>query len=306
MSDLRIFPWQQAGRDRIIITSQETSPAAWGEDLVVRDWDAATPLTIRCTVALDWPGVLADTGLPPGSDIRIGLSWESRGSSRREPGESARADSGGGVITLSATVPAGQASQSVRTHLTLWLADRPPGRVSATAASSHGCVLWHDSREYLLEGAAARFPISVEDFAASGWRPAGAAWHLSWDPAMPRNPLMGSVRLTINSNNALMVRAVEGRSESEDPAAAAARETLRWDVGCALIRGMLGCDEFVNQDPEEPFEEGSVGAHVDSMIRRLLPSWSILQLRRMLLAEPHRLDAELQSAFGLFRRGPDR
>jgi hypothetical protein len=298
MAGARIYPWRQADPDRIEIVQWDVSPAPTGEPAILRNWDAATEVTVTCTFRADVAGIREDTGLPDDAGMRIGLSWESRGSARRDCGPSTPCAHGDGAATLRMTVPAGQTAGRLRVHLTLWLSEARDSALHEIVANAPGSVLWHHAREYVLEGTAARFPVSVEDFAQSGWRPADAAWHLSWDSQAPENPLMGTVRLSVNGRSPLVARAVTSEGVHDDPAAAAVRETMRWDVGAAMIRGMLACDEFVKAGGH--FDPGTVGAHVAMLIRRVLPQQSVEGLAELLRTDPSRLDAQLQSGFRLF------
>ena len=113
-----------------------------------------------------------------------------------------------------------------------------------------------------LEGDGARFPIEVIDFTTTNF-PHQAGWYLSWDPDDLEQPLLGDVRLYINSRHPQIAAAVSDIR----PETAGIREAIRLDLAQTLIRGVLLNPSFLeNPDRYSPGHGWRSGESHDSLV----------------------------------------
>jgi len=113
---------------------------------------------------------------------------------------------------------------------------------------------------------------------------------VDWDHEDLGAPVLGGVRLLLNSTNLQIIGAV--RTASDDPAAALIRSLIECDVARQLVRAALDNDQFV-QTPEA-FADDSVGRMLTDLLAMVWPGIPVAGLRARALNEPARLDAELQ------------
>jgi hypothetical protein len=154
-----------------------------------------------------------------------------------------------------------------------------------------GAVLWTHTQRVALEGSAARFPMTAVDFGTIARVPDGAAWYVDWDHEDLNAPVLGGIRLLLNSTNVRIIGAV--RTASDDPATAIIRSLIECDVARHLVRAVLDDEQFV-QAPEA-FPDDSVGRMLSDLLAMVWPGISVAALRARALNEPARLDAELQA-----------
>ena len=157
--------------------------------------------------------------------------------------------------------------------------------------------MWVQSTSVALEGGSARFPITALDFSASPRLPDHAAWKLEWNAEALEDPVLGDLRLLVNSNSEAFLDAL--RSGAADPRSFATRSFVMFDVARALINGALGNERFV--DDPEAFEEGSVGRMLFELLAMYLPGVPVKTLASRKRDDPARLEAELQAQLQLFR-----
>ncbi|WP_232078868.1 hypothetical protein [Mycobacterium florentinum] len=147
----------------------------------------------------------------------------------------------------------------------------------------------------MLEGGAARFPITAADFKALPNYPDNAAWVLDWDPDELEAPVLGGMRLIVNSSHEVMPELL--RSGSSDPRAGLLRSFVTFDVARSLIAGALRNDRFV--DEPEAFDDGTVGRMLFELISMCWPGMQLPALQSRSLQDSARLFAELQARFGV-------
>jgi hypothetical protein len=148
-----------------------------------------------------------------------------------------------------------------------------------------------------LEGGSARFPVTAIDFSAFARFPQGAAWALEWNPENLEGPLLGDLRLLVNSGDETLLNAL--RSGTADPRSAAIRSFILFDVARSLVHGALENDKFV-EEPES-FDEGTVGRMLFELVSGCWPTTPIKILASRRREDVARLDAELQADLNLFR-----
>lgn len=195
---------------------------------------------------------------------------------------------------LTLAVPGSEAGGrlTLRTRLVLRYAGEQPSPISPRRV---GSILWEEERHLAVEGGAARFPITAADFKATASCPDEAAWFLEWDPGDLEAPVLGGLRLLINSGHALIPEML--RSGSSDPRAAVLRSFVTFDVARSLIVGALRNDRFVD-DPES-FEDGSVGRMIFELIALCWPGKPIPSMRSRINEDAALVNAEIQARFGV-------
>jgi hypothetical protein len=149
----------------------------------------------------------------------------------------------------------------------------------------------------VLEGEAARFPVTVVDFGKLTGIATEAPWCLEWYPHDLDQPVLGAMRLFVNERNEAAVDAVV---DAVEPGSAAVASAMRFDVARALVDGALRNEDFV-QSPRE-FEPDTVGRMLCELLERFWPGVDPATLAGRLAATPHRLESELQAAVGLLAR----
>ncbi|MDX1883239.1 hypothetical protein [Mycolicibacterium sp. 120270] len=133
------------------------------------------------------------------------------------------------------------------------------------------------------------------DFSQTLHYPDNAAWALDWNPDELEAPVLGGLRLIVNSAHDALPDLL--RSGSADPRTHAVRSFVMFDVARALVLGALGNERFV-ENPES-FEEGSVGRMLSDLIATCWPGVPVPTLRSRSLDESPRFNAELQARFGV-------
>jgi hypothetical protein len=180
----------------------------------------------------------------------------------------------------------------LRTRLVLRSAGSSPSPISPRRP---GAVLWADETRVALEGGAARFPVSAADFSSVPRLPSGAAWALEWNPDDLEVPVLGGLRLLINSEDSGLVAAL--RSGSVDARASLIRSFVTFDVARSLVHSALGNERFVGAP--ESFEEGSVGRMLFELITACWGGTPLRALVSRRAEDPARLDAEIQAHLGM-------
>jgi hypothetical protein len=265
-----------------------------GDELPPRliEWDPATDLHLFRDLELRVADARRATRLP--EDARLGVLPLARSDRtglriagtpvvlgaadaerRVSIGMHLRGDAVGGILTLTTAIVS--------------LEDRPPDPV---APQLPGSELWRDEARCDLEGDAPRFPVSTVAFRDVATLEPDAAWTLDWRPTELSDPVLGAIRLLVNSGNPRVAAAII--SGSTEPGADVLRATIRHDVARNLILTALDTPEFV----EEPgrFPDGSIGR---AILDLLSLNWSddVPTLAARAREYPRRFEMELQSRF---------
>lgn len=263
----------------------------------VEHWDPDLLLQLSRSLVID-VGLLRRSAASEGvEDLAVTAVWRSDRTRMRGPGMTVPLAGREGEVSLSLSldVPGRLAGGSLTLETLVVLAGEAGG--GPIAARRPGSVLWSDRVAVELEGGAARFPVSVLDFAALPGVADDAAWVLEWYPGELAQPVLGSMRLLVNSANTEVVRAVSGGLEEAD------REIvsmIRFDVARSLVHGALGDEDFLGGGRE--FEPDSVGRMLSQLLEHHWPGVAPAVLAGRLACTPHRLEAELQAAMGLMAR----
>jgi hypothetical protein len=139
--------------------------------------------------------------------------------------------------------------------------------------------------------------VTAVDFEGSGRLPVDAGWALEWNPEQLEGPVLGDIRLLVNSRDDVLLSAL--RSGAADPKATVVRSFILFDVARSLIDGALTNESFVS-DPDR-FEEGSVGRMLSELLAAAWPGVPVATLLSRRRDDPARLSAELQAHLRLFK-----
>jgi hypothetical protein len=187
-----------------------------------------------------------------------------------------------------------QLGGTLRLELVIALAQEGgSGDLSATRA---GSILWRDTTRVELEGAGARFPIQMMDFERAGI--AGgqySAWMLVWSPDRVEAPVLGALRLLLNSGHPTIQRlVVEGSSK---PELVAVQSALSHDLRRQLILGALSNQDF---DRDEDYGEGTLGTVLQGVLDITFADQSLDSIRGFHERHPAEFETTLQAKSGLF------
>ena len=289
-----VAPFLRAAPDSI--AAGPWSLAGGGElDDRVEHWDPFLVLRLERQVTVDVDQLVASAGgIDPGA-LALATLWRADRTRLKGQGMSVPLgeDAGETTISLAMDVPGTEAGGNLQLHTFLMLASEAP-ITSPITANRAGSVLWSDRFVLSLEGDAARFPVTVVDFAALNGIADDAPWILEWYPHDLDQPVLGAMRLLVNSRNTVAVEAV---GDALAPESAAVASAIRYDVTRALVHGALGNEDFV-KGPRE-FEPDTIGRMLVDLLERYWPAGDPETLSARLEEAPHRLESELQAATGL-------
>ena len=253
----------------------------------IQDWDYASEIRIRRTLAID-PRIAADdlrvsvgglrlaiavrVGTGPGRLPRLILFRECRGlgPDRWQEEFDIRVQGDGLSLVL-----------DVQTHVVL---ANPPNDFGPLSPRRVKSRLWSDTLRVLIEGEEPRFPIEVADFRLLlGDVPAaGAPWFLHWSPGDWSRDFHGAARLYLNRDRPDFIERVE---EQDGP-------TLQ--VLLAEVIGQV-CERLVSdQDADEIMSESeteSLGGQATAWLRRIWPGKDAAFIRSVLEQQPGRFRA---------------
>ncbi len=260
------------------------------------EWDAATNITVGFNLTVDTQGILEDCKLPPSVNLRLTASWESGGTGLRDCGTSIDLDMRipNQSVTLEAYIEGTRLAGEVVVGVSLVL-NVPTTTSERFAPKLPGSLLWRSQRKIVLEGTGTRFPVEMADFSKSlSWLPENAGWFLDWDRSDFTRPVLGSVRLYINSNHTRLKSAVTGIQEADQ----AVRETVSFDVARTMIMTALDDPEF----PENAanYSDETVGAAVRRLIQTLFAGDTLAELVQYRRQYPERFECQLQDRLKLF------
>jgi hypothetical protein len=277
-------------------------PWTWPDGAEISDrvdhWDPYTDLEMTRVIEIDLDVVRSTCSL--GSDAAFGIiaSWYSNRT--RLAADSPVVELGAlrGLVRapLTIRVPGNASGGRLDIHTRVIL--RHPGaHPSPISPKRQGATLWHQRSSIQLEGGASRFPVTAVDFSAIPRLPDQAAWALEWNRDELEAPVLGGLRLLVNTRDERLIGAL--RSGSKDPNSELVRSFVMYDVSKSLIHGALDNDRFVEE--AETFEEGSIGRMLFELLSLFWPGYPVKALRSRRAEDPSRLDAELQTQVGMLR-----
>lgn len=280
-------------------TDDAIAPEPWllvdGRELPDRlpDWDPATDLHLFRGVSIDAPLLRESAALDPDAELVLIPTIRSDATGLRITGRPTPVDLGRGgkarhEVSLHVRGPSLGGTVTIATAL-IWMSG---ANVSGLGPTMAGSELWSDRVRCILEGDAARFPVSAAPFPELPTLDPSAAWSLDWEPSRLEEPVLGAVRLLINSEHPRVRDSI--LSGSEEPGADVVRSLVHFEVARTLIAAALANEEFLAAP--ESFDEGSVGRAIADLIR-LHWDESPLALAARLRDYPRQFEMELQARF---------
>jgi hypothetical protein len=280
--------------------SAEAWRTADGAELQERleHWDPFTDVQLVRVVTIDVDAVRAACRLGSDAAFALTAAWRSDRTRLTGHGEPVELGSLDGILRapLELTVPGSLTGGRVDLQLRLVLRTRGAS-ASPISPRRVGAVLWTDTQRVALEGGAARFPVTPADFSSLHRLPDAGLWALDWNPEELDSPVLGAVRLLVNTAEPQLIDAL--RSGSSDTRAGVVRTFVIFDVARSLVYGALRNDRFV-EDPEA-HEDGTVGRMLFELLASCWPGMPVRALRARSMDDPARLEAELQAHLGVFR-----
>lgn len=261
-------------------------------------WDPFTDTELFRVVDVDLDAVRTACRLNLDAAFAVSATWYSNRTRLSGAGTSAELGQLRGRVRapVSILVPGDAAGGRLQLRTALVL--RHPGtNGSPISPSREGAILWLHSRSLALEGGSARFPVTAVDFEASDRLPDDASWALEWNPEELDAPVLGDLRLVVNSHNDTLLNAL--RSGVADAKSAVIRSFITLDVARALVEGALDNDRFV--DDPEGYDEGSIGRMLFELLSMCWPGVPIKALASRRREDPTRLEAELQAHLRVLR-----
>lgn len=271
-----------------------TGPTGNPLEHTLEHWDPFTVVTLARVLTVDTDVVREACRLGADATFAVTVSWWS--STTRLSGGPAPTElsdlSGMVSVDLEQSLPGDRIGGRVdlRTRLVL----RHPGREpSVISPSEPGTVLWRDQTAVTVEGAAARFPVTALDFTHTTFSPA-AAWALEWETDDLARPLLGGLRLLLNSGHPQLTQAL---GSPTDPRTAVLQSFMTFDVARSLVHGAL-CNDSFTAAPHH-YDEGTVGRAVADLLDSCWPAIPVNSLAQRLRDNPARLDTDLQAHLGM-------
>ncbi|WML64548.1 hypothetical protein [Rhodococcus sp. AH-ZY2] len=259
-------------------------------------WDPFVELDLVRIVEVDLDETRRSCQLPEDAAFALVGTWFSNRT--RITGDGTVVELGdlrGTVRTaLTLTVPGSESGGrlTLRTRLVLRYPGDEPSPISPRRI---GAILWEEECHIAVEGGAARFPITAADFKSIPHFPDTAAWFLEWDSNDLEAPVLGGMRLLVNSGHESIPDML--RSGSSDPRAGMLRSFVTFDVAKSLIAGALRNDRFV--DDPECFEDGTVGRMIFELIALCWPGMPIPTMRSRINEDTALVNAEIQAHLGI-------
>jgi hypothetical protein len=257
-------------------------------------WDAGTDIHIRAEVFVNVAGIYQDCRLERDAVLRLVLLWESSGTKLRGSGGAVDFTNiaASGRTALTAQI-AGKLLADTLTLFVKLLFISPGTTQHQLVPKLTGSILLETPPHRIqLEGDGARFPIEVIDFTTTSF-PHQSGWYLAWDPDDLEQPLLGDVRLYVNSRHPQIATAVSDIR----PETAAIREAVRLDLAQTLVRGVLQNPTFLENPDRYP--PGTIGAAVRAMIRLYFEGYTIESVQQ-LTRQPHEFSAYMQEKMRIF------
>jgi hypothetical protein len=296
MKKVQRRPYLTPLRDRVVIDHWEqqlddrTMPL--GDRLP--GWDAGSDIRVRADLFVNVEGIFQDCRLERDAVLRLVLIWESSGTKLRGNGEPVdfTFNVQSGRLALTAQIDGKLLADSLSVFVKL-LFISPGTTQHQLMPKLRGSILLETlPHKVQLEGDGARFPIEVIDFTTTNF-PQQAGWYLAWDPDDLAQPLLGDVRLYVNSRHPQIAAAVSDIR----PEAAGIHEAVRLDLAQTLIRGVLHNPDFL-ENPDR-YAPGTIGAAVRAMIRLYFDGYQLDSVRT-LTQRPHEFSAFLQEKMKIF------
>jgi hypothetical protein len=311
-----IFPYLHANRGRVL----DEIPWITKSGIVNRtgrvvlpSWDCTTPLILNRRVKVDWVSIADDCALSDKDNVQVIVTWACTTGGTGLKGRCYRGkplNIGDVKSLLKANITTDQQASVasidieakfdgtelagllvLRTQLLLYSSGKGIQSFSPKIA---GSVLWEDQFEVVLDSGGERFPVELVDFAASLAFPKNAAWRLDWYRGDLSQPLLGGMCLRINSQNAIIKKAVTG--SAQDIQDEITRNVIKYDVARTMLHGVLVDEDFLELAKQGLYEEGSIGKTIQRLASSLFPNDSLESLSELIKSKSEEFDARLQGS----------
>jgi hypothetical protein len=271
-----------------------------GEPLPERlpNWDPATEFAVFREIELDAERLASEGGLGTDARVRLLPMVRSDLTGLRIVGTTTDVDlaSAEAAHPIALRVPGEKLGGTVTLSTRLvWLSGADSSSLGPTRPGSE---VWGDEIRCILEGEGSRFPVSAVSFSSLPTLDAAAAWTLDWEPSRLEDPVLGAMRLLVNTDQPRVRDSVV--SGSSDPGADVVRALVQFDVARTLITTALRDEMFV--ESVESYPEGSVGRTIADLLGAHWEESPTVLAARM-RNFPRQFEMELQARF---RPVPDR
>lgn len=241
----------------------------------VPGWDYITDLRLTRRVMLDLAGIRTDSGLPPGTPLRISVrSRPSTSLIRTLTAQIHLSPDDVQTAQLDVLVPGRDLSGSVMIETVLELAEARSAAAPFTA-NRVGSILWRDETGAPLEGDSGLLPVAPAAFSELSL-PTSAAWYISLATDRWDWPAMGSLLVLLNTDNPAVTAALPDPATGHVPQGAGALfDTLEVDFLTDLVGRALDDEAFheqyvVHADDDPPDDDYSLGSLVRALVRTRL------------------------------------
>lgn len=254
-------------------------------------WDPFTDLTVTRLIVVDLDAVREHCRLGPDASFALTASWYSTATRLSDSSAVELADLPGLLrASVSLVIPGPRIGGrvSLRSRLVLRHAGSKATMISPRLP---GTILWHDEAAVDVEGSSGRFPMAAVDFTTTQ-HPTDSAWVLEWDSHDLEQPLLGGLRLLLNSAHPTLTGFL--RAGANEPAGAVIQSFLTYDVARTLISGALR-DERFRSSPRS-YDEDTVGRAVSELIDFCYPGVPTSVLATWITENPGRMESSLQAA----------
>lgn len=276
-------PWRAIVRENVVELPNE-----------IKGWDYATPLRITTTVDVDVERVRDDCGLSPNAIVEIVAVYYSPATIQRVVGARRTVDNAE-PIELAFEIEAGELAQTVELYRRLIL--KESGDLQDDfAAQIVGSILWDEPQKnrvrLALEGDESQFPVTVANFAESRIGDPDSGWLLHLETSDMNALALRCLRLYVNSGNPKLEKVLSGDTR---PASRVTSSVMRWDVHRAMVHAALDSEEFVEQWGS--FADGSLGAALEQLLRRIWPHEDGSSLRTERIRNRAKFESTMQGLY---------
>ena len=258
-------------------------------------WDYATAVWIERELEIDIKGMQRDCGLESDAELVTGIRWHSTWTGLR------------GTIGLRKVAPTVKINAALKGELLggsltveAFIGLGAEHKGGGLAPRRVGSVIWKDQTRVALEGRSARFPMQVIDFERAGILAGSqAAWMLMWAPDRLEVPVLGVVRLLLNSRHPVIQKLVADGPTT--PELRAVQSAMSHDLRRQMILGTLFNSEF---DRYADYGEDSLGTVLQGILDISYGDQTLDGIRGLLEKQTGEFESDLQAKSALF--WPDR
>jgi hypothetical protein len=252
-------------------------------------WDYRTSVEFQRTVFVDGGKLFAACELPDAAEVLLVVTARCPASRfRRSVYRSKPLDRSRTECSIAFRIDGGLLSQELVLDTELILAGAIKSK-SPFVATMPGSRLHQESVSVVLEGSGSRLPVEVADLASQvpGLRAPAARWYILLEDADLHAPLMGKLRVLVNSAQVGTVEQVRG-------ADALTLSLLASDTARRVLGAALRDDEFV--DDPAGYPDGSIGSCARNLLALCFPGDSARSVHTLMNADPGRFEATVQSS----------